>query len=64
MVRLRLVHRVIEMQGTVVSTRPAMDSSNDDIVLTYKPKEPDAQAIRRYVFQWEIAERRRQLGLG
>ena len=63
-VRLELPTRTMEIQGTVVSTREGEGGPNSDVVVTYRLKEPDAQAIRRYVFQWEVAERRRQLGLG
>ncbi len=60
-VRVQLGERSLEIAGTIISTRPDQDQSGVDVVVTYQPPEPDAQAIRRYVFQWEIAERRRRL---
>jgi hypothetical protein len=62
--RLRLPNRMMEVSGTIRSIRSGDRGPDSELVMTYEPKEADAQAIRRYVFQWEITERRRQLGLG
>lgn len=59
MVRVQLGEQSLQIAGQIVSTRP--EQPGVDVVVTYRPPEQDAQAIRRYVFQWEIAERRRRL---
>jgi hypothetical protein len=62
--RLHLPNRLMEVSGTIRSIRSGENGPDTELVMTYTPKEPDARAIRQYVFQWEITERRRRLGLG
>lgn len=62
-VRLRLAEHALEIGGDVTTLRSATDGPGDDLILTYSVRESEAQAIRRYIFQWEIAERRSRQGL-
>ena len=64
LMRLRLPNRMMEVAGTIRSIRSGEQGPDSELVMTYEPREADAQAIRQYVFQWEIVERRRRLGLG
>lgn len=59
-VRVRLGDAALDLNGSVLLVR---EQSPDgvDVVVVYQLSESDAQTVRRYVFQWEIAERRRQL---
>lgn len=63
-VRVKLGARNLQILGQVISERSESDKSGIDVVVTYQPSEADAQVIRRHVFQWEIAERRRRLDAG
>jgi c-di-GMP-binding flagellar brake protein YcgR len=60
-VRVQLGDCSLQILGRITSQRPEPDQPGVDVIVTYHPSEADAQVIRRYVFQWEIAERRRRL---
>ncbi|AEV85842.1 hypothetical protein ACWT_4823 [Actinoplanes sp. SE50] len=49
----------IEVSGTILSVREApYGDPGRHVVLTFDPRESAARAIRRYVMEWEINERR------
>jgi c-di-GMP-binding flagellar brake protein YcgR len=58
-VRISLDGSNIEVAGTVHTVRPDPESGQPEVIVTYELPEETAQIIRRYVFSWELAERRR-----
>lgn len=56
---LRLSTGNLEQEGAVHTVRRAFDEPGHHLILTFSSDDMTAQLIRRHVFAWEIAERRR-----
>lgn len=59
-VTVDLAGQRVNLSGSVLTVRGTETPKGLDVVIVYEPPESAAQVIRRYVFQWEIAERRKQ----
>lgn len=58
-VRMTLDEEAIDLIGTVYTVRQDTEQGGWDVVIIYDLPEATAQRIRRYVYAWELAERRR-----
>ncbi|MEU7905602.1 hypothetical protein [Actinoplanes sp. NPDC049118] len=59
--RVSLGDDSLEVNGTVLLTRESNKAAGDDaeVVITYTLAESQAQQVRRYLLEWQLAERRR-----
>jgi hypothetical protein len=58
-VRFAVEAEPVELTGEVRAVRRDTDGHGWDLVVTYQAPERTARALRRYIFAWEAAQRRR-----
>lgn len=56
---LPLGRTLLELTGAVHTVRDAFGEPGQHVILRFQPTEREAQLIRRHLYAWEIAERRR-----
>ncbi len=65
-IRIRVVldGQDVDAKGQVLAIRPSPTSEDVEVVMVYALSEAQARIVRRYILEWQVAERRHRLDAG
>jgi len=61
-IAIRLDDERVELTGSVLSVRHDRALDHHELIAVYAVNEPTARVIRRYILQWQLAQRRAAAG--